>query len=181
VPILTFDDGPDPVFTPRILDVLAAHGVRATFFCVGAAAQRHPELVRRIAAAGHVVGHHSLTHLHARGTSPIGLVRDWRRGRIAVAKALGAPVERFRPPYGELGRSGRIAAAVLRLRPELWDVDAGDWRPGATAERIADAILGAGEGAVVVLHDGAFDPVEESCRDRSATVDGVRLALERGG
>ena len=175
--ILTFDDGPDPVYTPLLLDVLAVAGVRATFFCVGEAARRHPELVRRIDAEGHAVGHHSLTHPHPTGTGLVALVRDWRAGQRAVSVALGRPVRRFRPPYGELGRRGRLAASLLRLRPELWDVDPGDWKPGADPGAIAAVIRGAGDGEVVLLHDGAFDPVDEACRDRSATIEAVRRSV----
>jgi peptidoglycan/xylan/chitin deacetylase (PgdA/CDA1 family) len=177
MPRLTFDDGPDPVYTPQILEVLARHGVRATFFCVGEAARRQPALVRRIAAEGHTVGHHSLTHPRPSATGLPALISDWRAGRAAVRDALGAAPGPFRPPYGELGRRGAIAAALLRLDPVFWDVDPGDWKPEANADAIAAAIRAAGPDDVVLLHDGSCDPVEESCRDRSATVAALRSAL----
>ena len=180
VPLLTFDDGPDPVFTPRVLDLLAERGARATFFCVGAAATEHPDLIRRIAADGHVLGSHSYTHPRAARTLPWRLIADWRAGRAAVESAAGRPVVPFRPPYGSIGVSGRIALRALGLAPTLWSVDLLDWAPAPSAEAIAAGLLAARADDLVLLHDGVFDPVEPSCRDRSATVEGLCLALAAG-
>ncbi|HEU5110277.1 MAG TPA: bifunctional polysaccharide deacetylase/glycosyltransferase family 2 protein [Micromonosporaceae bacterium] len=162
---LTFDDGPDPVWTPRVLDVLRRHRVRATFFVVGARVNEHPELVRRMIDEGHEVGSHTFTH------ADLSVAPAWRRSleltltRNAVAGATGRSPVLYRPPYSatpdqlsaadvdalrEAGAAGHLAV--------LADLDTGDWRrPGV--DRIARAAIpdGGSAGAVVLMHDGGGD------------------------
>ena len=97
---LTFDDGPDPEQTPRILDILAAHGARATFFLIGARAARWATLVRRIAEAGHDLGNHTWSHRSLWLSGPRETARQVRDGHDAIAEAAGAPPRFFRPPWG---------------------------------------------------------------------------------
>jgi peptidoglycan-N-acetylglucosamine deacetylase len=175
--VLTFDDGPDPRFTPLVLDVLAAAGVRATFFCVGRRALASPDIVRRAAAEGHAIGSHTLTHADLSALGPRAALAEVRRGRAAVADALGAPVDRFRAPFGRLGPSGRLALLVAGLRHEGWDVDPADYRSDVSATTIAAAIRGAAPAAVVLLHDGVESPLDSACLDRTATVEALRLIL----
>lgn len=167
---LTFDDGPHPSSTPRILDVLGELEVRATFFCVGRNAEAYPELVRRAVAEGHEVGSHSFTHPQPLTTPRRVLLDEYGRGRRAVEAAAGRGAGLVRPPHGELGlRTG----AIMRLQgltPWLWTVDPEDWIPGASAERVAVVAGGAGSGDVVVLHDWVEEPWAPEALDRSATV-----------
>lgn len=175
---LTFDDGPHPSSTPRVLDVLAEHGVPATFFCVGSNARAHPELVARIQAEGHLVGSHSLTHPDPARTSLARLSADYEEGRRAVSEVLGAETALFRPPHGHLGLR---SAAVLRrqgLVPWLWSVDPGDWRPGVDRQHVAAVAGGATSGDVVLLHDWVEDPWAPSALDRSATIDALPVVID---
>jgi peptidoglycan/xylan/chitin deacetylase (PgdA/CDA1 family) len=96
---LTFDDGPDPEWTPRILDALRRHGVKATFFVLGAKVNDHPELVRRILAEGHELGLHSFNHDDLTDVSPVQRRLQLELTRNAVARASGLDVRLFRPPY----------------------------------------------------------------------------------
>ena len=173
--ILTFDDGPDPRFTPQVLDVLAEAGETATFFCVGRRALAWPELVRRIAAEGHVVASHTMTHPDLSRLDPLAAISNVRAGRRAVEHALGAPVPRFRAPFGRLGVSGRIALAVLRMEHEHWDLDPEDWAPDAEATVLAAKLRHLGPDVVVLLHDGAESPADPRCLDRSRTVEALRI------
>src|SRR5690606_11477594 len=101
---LTLDDGPDPRWTPAILDLLAAHGARATFFVVGQAARQAPALTRRILAEGHRLGNHSYSHRHPWKMLPRAARSEVRDGAAAIADITGqAPVD-FRPPHGRLRR-----------------------------------------------------------------------------
>jgi len=132
---LTFDDGPDPVWTPRVLDLLRQHGAQATFFVVGAEVNKHPELVRRMLAEGHEVGSHTFTH------ADLASAPDWRRDlemtltRNAIAGATGRQVTLFRPPYSSVS-SGVTAEDYVAMREVartghvavLADLDTNDWR-----------------------------------------------------
>ncbi|MDK3256754.1 polysaccharide deacetylase family protein [Blastococcus capsensis] len=181
---LTFDDGPQPGSTDRVLDVLAELDVRATFFCVGANAREHPELVRRIRAEGHAVGSHSLTHPHPRETSLGDLRREYVHGRRAVAGVLGADIRLFRPPHGHLGPAGSVLVRRLAVSTWLWTVDPQDWRPGATVDGIVSVAARASSGDVVLFHDWVEQPEAPEALDRSATVAAlpavVRAVRERG-
>ena len=181
---LTFDDGPDPVFTPRVLDVLAELAVPATFFVVGAKAERHPELVRRMLAEGHHVGSHSQTHRKPWETPGRVVAADYRDGTRTLERVVGAPVRLFRPPYGWLSP---LTACWIRLHapsPWIWSVDPDDWRRDATRDVIVRTSEGLGPGDVMLLHDGVEGPPAEVGQDRSATVAAlariVRGARSRG-
>ncbi|MBM7804166.1 peptidoglycan/xylan/chitin deacetylase (PgdA/CDA1 family) [Geodermatophilus bullaregiensis] len=181
---LTFDDGPHPGSTDRILEVLSELDVRATFFCVGRNARAHPHLVRGIRAEGHAVGSHSLTHPHPRETAPQDLRAEYQQGRGAVAEALGADTPLFRPPHGHLGPVGAVVIRRLGLTTWLWTVDPRDWRPGATVDEIVSVAARAVSGDVVLLHDWVEQAVAPEALDRSATVAAlpliVRAIRERG-
>ena len=167
---LTFDDGPVPGSTEAVLDVLGELGAPATFFCTGANARRHPELIRRILHEGHVIVSHSMTHPHPRDTPLKVLSREYDEGRRAVDDAVGAGTRLFRPPHGHL--SARSARLVGRTEVDtwLWTVDPEDWRPRRSTADIVDVVSRAGSGDVVLLHDWVEDPWEPEATDRSATV-----------
>ncbi|HEX3200641.1 MAG TPA: polysaccharide deacetylase family protein, partial [Actinomycetes bacterium] len=110
---LTFDDGPDPELTPRILEVLAEHGVRATFNVMGWNALRHPDLVQATVAAGHELGNHTWTHQDLAFQSALQAGRQLERGRAAIEQATGVRPRFFRPPRGNLTGSAIASAAEL--------------------------------------------------------------------
>jgi peptidoglycan/xylan/chitin deacetylase (PgdA/CDA1 family) len=174
---LTFDDGPDPDFTPLVLDALAAAEIRATFFFVGRHASAHPELVTRARAEGHRIGTHSQNHTNADGARPRALIDDYRSGRACVEKILGSPVKLFRPPQGRISPAAVWALRWLSLDVWLWTLDPEDWRSETTANAILQRMKGIVPGDVVLLHDGTAHPGPEVASDRSATV----AALERIG
>lgn len=123
---LTFDDGPHPEHTPRLLDVLRRHGIPATFFVIGQAAERHPDLVRRMAAEGHTVGNHTFSHAKPDQTSARQLLDEIRRTRELLARLLGEAPTLFRPPCGtvtaaKLWRLWRAGQTVV-----LWNVEPRD-------------------------------------------------------
>jgi peptidoglycan/xylan/chitin deacetylase (PgdA/CDA1 family) len=157
---LTFDDGPSPTWTPRLLDALAAHNVRATFFLLGERAQAAPDLVRRIAAAGHLIGNHSWSHPNLARSSSARIRDELTRTQQALQEILGAPVKFFRPPFGARRPAVFRIARSLGLKPVLWNAMTSDWSE-PSGERIAAALkskidkLGSrGFAANIVLHDG---------------------------
>jgi peptidoglycan/xylan/chitin deacetylase (PgdA/CDA1 family) len=170
---LTFDDGPHPGSTDRILDVLGELEVKATFFCVGNNVRTYPDLVRRMQNEGHAVGSHSNTHPYPAETAIRALARDYRQGREALARVVGKRTALFRPPHGHLDWASAGAIRQLGLIPWLWSVDPEDWRPGATREHITAVGAGATSGDVVLLHDWIEQPWSPEALDRSATIAAI--------
>ncbi len=161
---LTFDDGPNPATTPKILSILARGGHRATFFLVGRKVQAHPELVRDIHQAGHTLGLHGFIHdrLYA-FKPPARVVSDVRAAQQAVADACGIRPTLFRPPMGHV--SPRTVAGARRSGVTLvsWSVAALDGLRGATSDRVLRRISRRlSGGTIAVLHDSAerddFEP-----------------------
>lgn len=152
---LSFDDGPDPQWTPRILDILAAAGAPAIFFVIGRAARAHPGLLRRVADAGHRIGNHTYRHKHPWMLSEAAARAEVRDGAAAVADALGRPPVLFRPPHGRLRACMLEAASELGQSTLLWNLSAVDWGPLATSRRIAARLQHARAGDIVLMHDGA--------------------------
>lgn len=177
---LTFDDGPDPVFTPALLDVLGRHRARATFFVLGDRAARHPELIARMRAEGHTVASHTVDHRSLTHDAP----RRWRhRVRWRRMQLSGMPegVDRslWRPPYGHLSVGAALGAWAPSRRCIGWSIDARDYR-AEPAEVIVDRVLGAlAPGAIVLFHDGLANAAEPEAFDRRATVEAVDQILTR--
>ncbi len=170
---ITFDDGPDPEFTPAVLDVLARHGAVATFFLVGSAALKYPELVRRTMAEGHGLGSHSLTHPEISDISVMEVYREYRGGRDAVSSVAGRPVSLFRPPKGRYDVPRSAVTRRLGLQTWLWTRSGDDWVPGTTKDRILDLLGAPAPGDVVLFHDAIRQPFDPSALDRSATVEAI--------
>lgn len=148
---LTYDDGPDPDWTTRILDVLARYRAKATFFVLGQAAKAYPEIMARIRREGHAVANHTYSHPSLAGMGP----KRFQQEVGGTQRMLGKHAsDCLRPPYGEIDGSTAAKARAIGLRLVLWDVDPSDWaKPGAGA--IAGTVIsGAHNGAVVLLHDG---------------------------
>lgn len=154
---LTFDDGPDPDTTPRVLDLLDAHQARASFFVIGRRAARHPALVRDILRRGHSVENH--THSHPPHFAALGLGaqrREIRQAQDAIREAGGAP-RFFRPPAGLQSPLLAPALAGLGLRHASWTWRGADGVIGDPA-RVLRRLRGAGAGDIVLLHDGNSRP-----------------------
>ena len=165
---LTFDDGPHPTYTPQVLDVLARHGARATFFVVGSMAERRPLLIQRIAHEGHTLANHSWNHESLARVSRTAFDRSIGRTQDILGP-LATPC--LRPPYYAIGRFTEEWSNELGLRLVGWTYSPRDWeqRP---ARAIADGIVARTfPGAIILLHDGGGP--------RSATVRGLDMALER--
>lgn len=151
---LTFDDGPDPEWTPRFLDVLEEAEVRATFFVVGHAARRYRTLMRHVATAGHAIGNHTYAHRHPWMMTPSEARREVADGSAAIADVLGEVPRLFRPPHGRLRPTMTEAAADHGQRTVLWSLSAGDWGPFARASRIESRLARTAAGDIVLMHDG---------------------------
>jgi peptidoglycan-N-acetylglucosamine deacetylase len=158
---LTFDDGPHPVNTPKILDLLKRHGVKATFFVVGTHVRKHPELVRRIVAEGHTLGSHSEDHPDLAKVDRAEVVRQLDAVQAAVNEALGQPHElkQVRPPYGSMDSVVKEVFLSRGSMAVLWTVDSRDWRFQKNEDaRIVRSVFAVADGIKVrggpiLMHD----------------------------
>jgi peptidoglycan-N-acetylglucosamine deacetylase len=151
---LTFDDGPDPQWTPRILDVLAQARMQATFFAIGLFAQRDSALLQRIAAAGHAIGNHTFSHRHPWLMSARAARAQVRDGAKVLSDALGRAPYLYRPPHGRTRACMSDEARLQGERLVLWNRSAIDWGWLGTAPRIAERLARVRPGDIVLMHDG---------------------------
>jgi peptidoglycan-N-acetylglucosamine deacetylase len=173
---ITFDDGPHPDGTPRVLEVLAEHGARATFFLVGEQVVQRPELARRILAEGHAVGLHGHRHRPHPTRSAVAVRDDFERGSTAIEDAIGARPRLHRPPYGVYSPASLAIARDRGLAPLLWSKWGKDWRKLTTPDRIsARSLRGIAAGDVILLHDADFYSSKRShCRTVAALPELLR-------
>lgn len=167
---LTFDDGPDES-TPQVLDILARHGVRATFFVIGEHAAEHPDLVKRIRAEGHTIGNHTWTHPWLTKLSPAGVRSELSRTEQVIGGSTC-----MRSPGGLENDAVKREAAALGLTPVGWTADSRDWQqPGVQAitRNIMDNVS---PGGTILMHDGGGDRTQTV-----AALDGVLATLETQG
>jgi peptidoglycan/xylan/chitin deacetylase (PgdA/CDA1 family) len=178
---LTFDDGPDPVDTPRILDVLGERDVRATFFIWGEQAQVYPDVVRAIFAAGHGVQPHCWRHVSHWNLDAAAICEDIDRVTALLAD-LGAPTPTlWRTPHGQLLKDvTRSIAADRGLALAGWTINTADYsgKPGAEMYRDAVREIDAQTEPVVLMHDGYSEPAQNRT-DASNTIDLLRRLLGR--
>lgn len=155
--MLTFDDGPDPRYTPHILDTLAEHDVRATFFVCGEMADWNRDLLARMSDEGHVVGNHTWSHpLLTRMTR--GQIRsEMERTSDVIEAAYGERPQWFRAPYGAWNRAAFQLGAELGMEPLAWTVDTLDWEKPGTRSIVHRVEDGAAPGVVVLSHDAGGD------------------------
>ncbi len=173
---LTFDDGPsDGPVTTELLDVLADHGAKATFFVQEPDVVRNPDVVAAISAAGHAIGNHSDGHTDVLNKTPADLIRRFEATENALAAAGAPPASCWRAPFGATDPQADLAAASLGLGPAAirWTVDTKDWSADTTTAQIRATLDTVGDGDIVLMHDGQGD--------RSRTLTAVRQFLtERG-
>ncbi|WP_310741794.1 polysaccharide deacetylase family protein [Microbispora sp. H13382] len=165
----TFDDGPNPPDTLRLLGVLREHHVKAVFCLWGDHVRQHPEVVRLIAADGHTLCNHGMHHDDMAAWPATKIRADLLETSAAIREAVpGAHIPYFRAPYGSWGQTPTVAAD-LGMQALGWRLAIGDWDPPGTAELIRRLREGITPGAVVLMHDGGGD--------RSQTVDAVAAVV----
>jgi len=151
---MTFDDGPHPQNTPRLLDMLRARNIKATFYVIGSNVDRHPQIVRRIVAEGHEIGNHTYTHRKLTSLGDSEVRREMSRTEDAIVRAAGVKPRTMRPPYGALlQRQREMIFSEFRYPTIMWSVDPLDWkRPGPSIVK-SRILSGANNGAIILAHD----------------------------
>jgi len=178
----TYDDGPNDRCTESILDILARYQVSATFFVIGRFVRERAALVRRIRAAGHLVGNHTMTHPVLLFQSPLRVREELAGTNAAIEDALGEKVSYFRPPHGARRPDVLRTAHELGLTPVLWNAMGYDWKVTTAETVLANLDKGirgnrkSGRGSNLLMHDGGQAGIGQ---DRSATVAATELLLSR--
>ncbi len=191
---ITFDDGPNPAITPRLLDLLSQYNARATFFLIGRYVRECPDLVKETVARGHTVGNHTETHPNLLWQTPTQVRIELRLCHDAISNTVGSAPKWFRPPFGMRNPCVIPAARELAYRTVMWTLIPGDWRERpvewliARMQPIAQhaqhglansaraAVTGAGDGDILCLHDGAHRQLNG---DRSRTLAALEYWLPR--
>jgi peptidoglycan-N-acetylglucosamine deacetylase len=166
---LTIDDGPHPEWTPKMLDLLAEHQVKATFSLIGEEVKRFPKLAQRVAAAGHMLCNHTMHHPMGIGSmSPRRVDAEITEAHDRISQATGVAPRYFRAPGGNWSRAVFSVVARHGMLPIDWDVDPRDWSSPGT-RHIEHAMLGAEAGDILLCHDGGGD--------RSETIKALRRVI----
>ncbi|HBC93430.1 MAG TPA: polysaccharide deacetylase family protein [Pelotomaculum sp.] len=176
---LTFDDGPDPFYTPQILRILRDHQVKACFFVVGSKARAHPELVRQIVDAGHEIGNHGFQHKPVWLLGPVSTARDIIDTNRTIEEFTGQKVRYCRPAWGLFNLFSIVYYRLKGLKVVLWTFMSWDWTKGTTSESITSKVLNrVRDGAILILHDS--DKTAGATRGSPAHVIEALPAILRG-
>jgi len=176
---LTFDDGPDPAYTPRVLDILAAQHVSATFFLVGERAERSPDTVRLIRDRGHEIASHGWSHRNLWICGPRRTFKEVGRAHETLSRLTGLPPTLFRPPWGAVNAAMFSALKRYKQRCVFWSVQPEGLRQQRADAQVAYVLRKARAGMIVDLHDaeGTNDAPARLCEALPAMIHGLR---ERG-
>jgi peptidoglycan/xylan/chitin deacetylase (PgdA/CDA1 family) len=177
---ITFDDGPDGVFTPRILDVLRQNHAPATFFVVGNRVTAHPEVVRRMVAEGHELGNHSFHHPMLSKLTAAQITNELNTTNDAVRHITGSPMHVVRPPYGEVEPVVTETATGLGYRLVLWDIDSLDWKKGQTTHGVLANTVPNFRNGAIILHHSAGGKGEDLTNTIQALPTEIRTLRNQG-
>lgn len=176
---ITFDDGPDDTYTPKILDILAKHGVRATFFLIGQAAEKYPEVVARIVREGHAIGNHTYFHSNLSRMAPWQVLLDLRKAQDVFDRLAGQVPTAVRPPYGALDPPAVEAIGREGFKVVLWTIDSLDWW-GLSKEQIVQNVVPALKSGVIILHHSSGGPQEDLTGTLEALPEIIQTLKDQG-
>ncbi len=173
---LTFDDGPHPTQTPRILTILEQYGIKATFFMVGVNVENYPDAARAVIAGGHEIGNHTFSHHAIDGMSREEIQKEIDRCSDALEKICGYRPKLFRPPTGSMSQEGRACLKEAQYTPVLWSLDTRDWEC-KNREQVKQTVLThVRPGDIILMHDY----IGHGSQTPEALEDLLPLLLSRG-
>lgn len=171
---LTFDDGPSPTLTPRVLDILKQHNAKATFFVVGRSVEKNKDILARAVAEGHEIGSHTWSHIRMTSSGTAKVVSEMDRSCAAIKNATGFAPKVMRPPYGAVNANiVSLMKSRYGMPTIMWDVDTRDWQHPGVSVVINRAVGQARPGSIILLHD-----IHESTL---RAVEGVVTGLQARG
>lgn len=167
---ITFDDGPHPVYTEKLLDGLKKRGIKATFFVLGERAKKNPEIIKRMLKEGHIIGNHTYSHMQLRSSNREKFREELLLTNQVISEITGEEVQYVRPPYGTWDKK---LEAELSMFPVFWSVDPNDWC-STNAKRVTKSIVSkAKENSIILLHDCYQSSVE-------AALSSIDILMEKG-
>lgn len=167
---LTFDDGPHPIWTEKLLDGLKARGIRATFFVIGQSAEEYPELIQRMVDEGNQVGNHTYSHVQLTACDKKNALEEIRKTQEVIYQAAGFQARYIRPPFGSWNE---LLQEETSLEAVLWDVDPYDWKVQNTDAIVKSILKQTEDGSIILLHDVYEASIE-------AALKAADIFLERG-
>ena len=172
---LTFDDGPDKVWTGMILDILKEKNVKATFFLLGDKMTKYPNVTKRIFEEGHVVANHTSNHLKLPGRSFQEIYKDIMRTDKLIDSLYGGSHKLFRPPWGLITKGQKDSLSRYGFRVILWDIDSKDYSKKSSSDKIVDKVIhDAQNNNIILLHDSDY-----TCKNtRKHTVHSLRRIID---
>lgn len=173
---LTFDDGPHPRYTEKILAILAKYSIPATFFFIGSNVEYFPEVARKVAAAGHEIGNHTQNHPHLQKIDDARLLKEIQSAQEVIRRTTGVVPVLFRAPEGRLTRQRKEMIRNAGLRAIFWSVDTLDWK-GTASEAIAAGVMHNVHGGDIIL---CHDYVGKSSTTLAALEKFIPALLEQG-
>ena len=151
---LTFDDGPTPEITEYVLATLERHDIKATFFCIGNNIETHPDIFRKIVAAGHAIGNHTFNHLNGWHNNTPDYLENVAACEASIRRHSGNRSTLFRPPYGKVARAQAKQLNHLGYKIIMWDVLSADFDQTITPEKcLENVIANCRPGSIVIFHD----------------------------
>lgn len=150
---LTFDDGPHPRYTEKILEILERYNIKATFFVIGVNIRNYPEPLRKIAAAGHDIGNHSYSHTVDKNMSKSDILAEMQKCDSLIYDITGQKTKLYRPPCGFYGDEVVSAAKERGYTIVLWSVDTLDWKNTPPSEIVGNVIPNTNGGEIILMHD----------------------------
>ncbi|MDN5331497.1 MAG: peptidoglycan-N-acetylglucosamine deacetylase [Tepidanaerobacteraceae bacterium] len=174
---ITFDDGPDPVYTPEILDILKEKDVPATFFLIGKNVEQYPEIARRMVKEGHSIGNHTYSHRSLIPLAAAATREEIKKGEEAIKKATGVRTTLFRPPRGLYTAYARKFLKDERYTVVLWDVSTMDWAELPPASIVSNVVRHVKPGSIILFHDSG-DLVGFKGGDRTNTVKALPVVID---
>jgi peptidoglycan/xylan/chitin deacetylase (PgdA/CDA1 family) len=173
---LTFDDGPNTDSTPKILDILKAGNVKATFFILGRKAKAYPEIVKRIYLEGHSLGNHTFSHVGGLNAHESKILKEIKGTDKAIKAGAGVSPKFFRPPFGFFNYRYFEVAEKMGYKTVLWTYDVGDWNTKEAGKLENEVLSQAKGGAIILLHDGG-----KNREELIKALPNIILKLKRSG
>lgn len=158
---ITFDDGPHPVYTPQLLDGLKERGIQASFFLMGKNAESYPEIVKRMADEGHLIGNHTYSHVQLTRLSSENACEEIQKTSRIIQNITGQEVDYIRPPFGSW--SDNLECGV-EMFPVMWTIDPLDWATDNTDKVVQRVLSNAKENGIILLHDSYDSSVQAAFR-----------------